>query len=65
MQFTEMMLPVLGVTWHYFADEKTAKALARWAERTTRNRQYPCEAFVTLEDDRPQNERYVVKIRNW
>ena len=63
--FDRNMLPCLGVTWHRFANRNTAAAFARWAERETRNDQYPCEAFVTSDDRNPADERWEVKVRNW
>lgn len=65
MQFSRDDLPCLGVTWRYFATQQEALRFARWAERVTARNEYPCEAFVTVCDDRPADERFEVKVRNW
>lgn len=54
------MLPILGVCWHRFSTLRDAMAFAKWAEKTTRKDQYPCDAYV-LEDD----GEYEVKVVNW
>ena len=64
-KFNETMLPSLGVMWHWFPTLAQAQAFANWAERETRHRQYPCEAFVKVCDDHPEHERFEVKVRNW
>jgi hypothetical protein len=65
MHFDRNMLPLLGVTWRYFPTKHDALAFAQWAEHETAQDEYPCEAFVTIEDDRPTDERYCVMVRNW
>ena len=65
MQFDRNMLPALGVIWRGFANELEAKRFARWAENETRHDQWPCEAYVWREDDRPADERWQVKVVNW
>lgn len=64
-KFDENMLPSLGVMWHWFSTEAEALAFADWAEHVTRHSQYPCEALVTICDDRPEHEQFEVKVRNW
>ena len=63
--FSREMLPQLGVRWHWFATLKEAEAFAKWAERVTRNSQRPCEADINERDERPANERFEVRVRNW
>lgn len=58
-------LPVNGVMWHYFATQNAAEKFAQWAEKITVADEYPCEAFITREDDRPDGRNFVVKVRNW
>jgi ferredoxin-NADP reductase len=65
MNFNRNMLPLLGVNYHYFNNEKDALAFADWAERETRRSPRPCTATVIVEDDRPADERYGVKVSNW
>lgn len=63
-EFTDRMLPILGITWTRFDTESEAKAFAKWAERVTRNATYPCEAFVS--DCAGENGiQWEVKVRNW
>lgn len=64
-QFNRNMLPLLGVTWNRFSTQREAMAFAKWAEKETKNDQYPCEAFVIRDDDLPEEERFEVKVRNW
>lgn len=59
-EFNRDMLPCLGVMWHYFDSFENAQAFAQWAENVTSNDEYPCEAFVTVDDD-----VFEVKVRNW
>ena len=65
MAFNRDMLPCVGVIWHYFPTMKEAQSFAKWAESETENDQFPCEAFVMRDDDRPDDERWEVKVRNW
>ena len=65
MNFSERDLPILGVTWRRFPTKSQAAAFARWAEAFTRNDEYPCEAFISIDDDAPEDERFEVKVRNW
>jgi len=64
-QFDRSMLPILGVRWERFSTEREAQRFARWAERETRRDYYPCEAFVTRDDDASPEDRWEVKVRNW
>ena len=57
-------LPILGVVWRYFPTEAEARRFARRAEAGTRHDEYPCEAFVSAEDDGEGNP-WCVKVRNW
>jgi len=65
MQFNRDMLPCFGVRWEYFPTKKQAVEFATWAENKTRDDHSPCEAFVTHDDDRPADEQWEVKVRNW
>ncbi|NBS67492.1 hypothetical protein EBT31_01070 [bacterium] len=65
MKFSRNDLPCLGVTWKYFPTQKEALAFASWAENETAQDEYPCEAFVSASDYRPDEERWEVKVRNW
>ena len=65
MHFTRNMLPILGVMWHGFSNERDAIRFARWAEKETAKDEYPCDAYVWLENDRPEHERWQVKVVNW
>jgi len=65
MNFNRNMLPILGVNWHYFDNEKDALAFADWAETETENSNRPCESTVEICEDRPPHERYEVKVSNW
>lgn len=55
-------LPILGVSWFQFDSLGAAERFASWAEITTRNDRYPCEATVTVDEDRGG---YRVKVANW
>lgn len=59
-KFNKNMLPLLGVMWHQFTSLKEAKRFASWAERVTRNSQYPCECDIYTEDG-----HITVKVSNW
>ena len=63
--FSERDLPILGVTWHRFPTKKEATAFANWAESFTKHDQYPCDAFITIDDDAPADERFEVRVTNW
>lgn len=63
--FSPNQLPILGVTWTPFETESEALRFATWAEQSTANDEYPCDAFVLYEEDAIEGERYVVKVRNW
>ena len=64
--FDRRMLPLLGVTWRRFATLADARRFAAWAERETRNDEYPCESFVAAADpDADPDQRFEVKVRNW
>jgi hypothetical protein len=62
MQFTDKMLPILGVMWHQFDTLPEAEAFAEWAESVTANAEHPCEAFINAADYGPGFE---VRVRNW
>lgn len=65
MKFSRNELPLLGVTWRTFATLADAKRFAAFAERETRHDQYPCEAFVTVDERNDHDKRFEVKVRNW
>jgi hypothetical protein len=64
-EFNRNMLPCVGVVWHYFPTMDEAQSFANWAEDETADDEWPCEAFVMRDDDRPDAERWEVKVRNW
>ena len=63
--FSSEMLPILGVMWHYFEHLDDAMAFANWAEAETRDREHPCDAYVTQDDLLPRDSRFAVMVRNW
>jgi len=65
MEFDRNMLPLLGVTWRRFATRNEALRFARWAERETRNDEYPCDAYIMRDDILPDGEKWEVKVTNW
>jgi hypothetical protein len=65
MQFHRNMLPSLGVSYHGFETYHEARRFAAWAQRVTRLDRYPCDAYVTRENDRQEWERWQVKVTNW
>lgn len=65
MEFHRNMLPGLGVVCHGFQTYHEARRFASWAQRVTRFDQYPCDAHVAREDDRPEWDRWQVKVSNW
>lgn len=60
--FNRDMLPILGVTWREFDSEREAVRFAKWAERTTRNDQYPCDAYAYQNE---HTKKWEVKVVNW
>lgn len=60
--FTRDMLPILGVSWREFDTEKEAVRFAKWAERTTRNDRYPCDAYAYVNE---HTKKWEVKCVNW
>lgn len=60
--FNRDMLPILGVTWREFDNEREAVRFAKWAERTTRNDQYPCDAYAYQNE---HTKKWEVKVVNW
>jgi hypothetical protein len=65
MTFSRNDLPLLGVTWRKFPTLADAKRFASFAERETRHDEYPCEAFVNVDERNEPGERFEVKVRNW
>ena len=64
-EFTDRMLPILGITWNRFDTESEAKAFAKWAERVTKNARHPCESFIISDCAGENDNQWEVKVRNW
>ena len=63
MKFDQNMLPVSfgGSTRTEFPTLEEAKAFEQWAEETTENDDYPCEAFILRGDD----GGWGVSVKRW
>ena len=62
---TRFSLPLLGVSWVRFATRRDADHFAAWAERETRNDEYPCETDVREDLEADPSNRFEVKVSNW